>query len=70
MIKIDKDIPIPETNTGGKYPFKYMKVGDSFTVPIESYNKTNSAVSRWKKGTSWRFTMRNLKTEVRVWRVA
>lgn len=39
MIKIDKNIPIPDgryTNGGiTKYPFRDMEVGDSFFVPDE-----------------------------------
>ena len=32
MIKIDKNVPIPAKGTRGnpKYPFKSMKIGDSF----------------------------------------
>tara|TARA_Y100000310_G_scaffold276062_1_gene292960 strand:- start:398 stop:613 length:216 start_codon:yes stop_codon:yes gene_type:complete len=70
MIKIDKDIPVPEQRRNGeKYPFKHMAVGDSFTLPVEYYNRVNTAMSRWHRGTTWRFTMRNLKTEVRIWRI-
>lgn len=36
MIKIDKNVPMPEKNRPGrkpKYPFREMQVGDSFFVP-------------------------------------
>ena len=36
MIKIDKNIPIPNKGYGEpKYPFKTMKVGDSFSISIK-----------------------------------
>ena len=41
MFSIEKNIPIPpkKMNKNAMYPFRLMEVGDSFSVPIASYNK-------------------------------
>ena len=77
MIKIDKNIPIPSKGNGEpKYPFKTMKVGDSFSISIkkvpQAHNRVNVAMSRQHKTTSKRYTIRNIKSsnEIRVWRIS
>jgi len=79
MYKIEKSVPIPELALGGvaKYPFTEMKVGDSFFVPIiEGRPLKNVAVAvssaSFKpsiKKLGYKYTVRQLKTGVRCWRV-
>jgi len=77
MIKIDKNIPIPSKwRTAPKYPFKAMRVGDSFSISIkkvpQAHNRINVAMCRQHKTTSKRYTLRNVKSsnEIRVWRIS
>ena len=70
MIKIEKNIPI---HTAARYPWREMKVGDSFAVPIG--DGEGPQVASGRRATGFRFT----KTRVvegkppremwRVWRV-
>ena len=76
MIKIEKGVNVPpKAREIIKYPFLNMEVGDSFHISAKeqdlqtSYNRLNNAMSRHHKNTDMRFTLRNLKTEVRVWRI-
>ena len=70
MIKIDKDIPIPTIR--GKYPFKDMKVGDSFLVEKPTVSKHNVASalhsSAKKMGKDYKITVRREENGVRCWR--
>jgi len=84
MIKIDKDIPIPEFSTkASKYPFRQMEIGDSFFVefPKEATNRElkktqcsilgSSRCRRFKDGRKFNsqiVNMINLKG-VRCWRI-
>ena len=78
MIKIDKNIPIPAKGTRGnpKYPFKSMKIGDSFSVSLDkeamAHNRINVATNRQHRTTDRRYTIRTLKSsnEIRVWRIS
>lgn len=76
MLKIDTAITLPETSGkgrslgAGKYPFRYMGIGDSFFVPDFTTTKLLSA-SRWvrvEKG--FKFTARKENDGARIWRVA
>ena len=77
MIKIDKNIPMPAKATRGnpKYPFRNMKIGDSFSVSLDkeptAHNRINVATNRQHRTTDRKYTMRTLKStnEIRVWRV-
>ena len=77
MIKIDKNVPMPEKGNMGdpKYPFKLMEVGDSFALNTKkvhnAYGRINVATARQHKTTIRRYTIRNIKSsnEVRVWRI-
>ena len=79
MIKIDKQIPIPELLYGGvarKYPFKELEVGDSFFVSYEEKIASmviNSVSSSCRTGQlkKKKFTVRDIKGDngCRCWRV-
>ena len=58
--EIEKDVPMPapEQRPSGVYPFRGMKVGDSFEVPLSKQAKLSSAVSTlrkrsWAKDRKW-----------------
>ena len=84
MIKIDKDIPIPDKcpNDGRgrkvKYPFRQMEVGDSFLYeePFSqaAQAKLHSCAYAFKKNNpekkNWKFTVRKVEGDkIRVWRI-
>ena len=41
--KIAKDIPIPESGNGSKYPFADLHIGDSFFAPVKQQALAQSA---------------------------
>lgn len=72
-------IPIPEKSEPmpkirkSKYPFKYMKVNDSFLYSKDpsrkSYARADQSVRYWnKKLPERKFEMRRYKGTIRVWR--
>jgi hypothetical protein len=67
MIKIDKQIPIP--NGRNKYPFAEMEIGDSFFVA--NVRSSNIQLRYYKPK---QFTRRSVVKDgvqgVRVWRIA
>ena len=74
--KIDKNVPIPESNLrGSKYPIREMKVGDSFY--LESEGEVKGArdaalkhIKRQKNGyKDWDYTTRKDGDGYRLWRV-
>ncbi len=83
MFQIESNIPLPEKKTANdKYPFKDMKVGDSFfvpgadTVPAILRGRLYASCSnrRQASGKTERFSVR-IETNghgegVRVWRTA
>tara|TARA_Y100000310_G_C20423913_1_gene688032 strand:+ start:192 stop:428 length:237 start_codon:yes stop_codon:yes gene_type:complete len=77
MIRIDKNIAIPDKgiHCAPKYPFRNMKIGDSFAVNLDkeprAYNRLNVAVSTQHRNTNKTYTIRSMKSsnEVRVWRI-
>lgn len=83
QIVIEKNVPMPEVNAfGGKrganplYPFRRMKKGDSFALPITTKDREviqkrlGVLASQYSRKLGARFSTRTLKNEVRVWRVA
>ena len=77
--KVEKNVRIPERTYGSqggisKYPFKEMKKGDSFVVPVKTGKKATSASYRYTLvNPKVKFTRRTInkgkKTEmVRIWR--
>ena len=69
-------MPAKGTRGNPKYPFRNMKIGDSFSVSLAkaptAYNRINVATHKQHKTTNRRYTMRTIKSsnEVRVWRIS
>ena len=73
--KIEDGIPIAgAAGAGGsnkKYPFKEMKVGQSFFVDVENAQKVQGAAHQFaKKHPEYKFLTRREGEGRRVWRVA
>lgn len=68
-IKIQKNIPIPE-NRGrvNKYPWKDMKVGDSFLAPAKA-NSLRQVAQVGGKVNKMKFVVRQEGKKARCWRV-
>lgn len=72
-IKIETDVPIP-TYAKVRYPFKEMKVGESFYVPASDAGSINGSLGYANKNKQgWEYTSRTIKENgvkvgVRVWR--
>jgi hypothetical protein len=67
-IKIERGVPLPEKRgLYNKYPFKQMKVGDSFIVPIDA--RIYAAASWAGTRNGMKFSTRKNGTCIRVWRV-
>lgn len=71
--KIEKNIQIPLKRTR-KYPFDEMEVGDSFMIegytPKKIVSITSSANSFCKTHRNgWKFTVRKIEGDIRIWRV-
>jgi hypothetical protein len=71
MIKIDKNVPLPAKasgKNGNKYPFREMKVGDSFF--IEMPQAMASATTRTARLSGLgKYTTRREGSGTRIWRV-
>lgn len=75
MIKVEKKKPIPERKAGvpSKYPFKDLKIGDSFLIPDKAKkNGIYSSLAHFNKGRSnpIKITIRIEGVGLRVWRIA
>jgi hypothetical protein len=75
MIKVDKQQPIPARKGGraSKYPFKDMKVGDSFLIPDKGKkNGIYGSLAHFNKGRKnpIKITIRIEGNALRVWRIA
>lgn len=73
-MNIEKDIPLPTPRTGrARYPFREMKVGDSFSVPTEKDRQRVRATlwhyTRTGTGKGRRFATRKVNEGYRVWRI-
>ncbi len=75
-IKIQSGIPIPKPkgNTKGLstpiYPFKDMKLGNSFKFSLKKYASVTALASKFGKKHNTKFTIRKMtKTTARVWRI-
>ena len=72
MIRIDKDIPIPDKKKAWawrKYPFPDMKVGDSFFVPKMAPGHLSTASKRYKVQFGMEFTSKRESNGARIWRI-
>ena len=71
--RIESDIPLPSgVRRARRYPFKDMKIGDSFLVKDRKAASVMSAVRRFmrQEGNGRAFTTRNVDGGVRCWRTA
>lgn len=66
-IKIEKDIPLPEKNSGLVANLKKLKIGDSFLVPA---NKRSTVVSAARYAGVKVATRQEGDSDVRIWRTA
>lgn len=71
--KIEDGIPIPQSGTINRYPWKQLAVGQSFFVP----NGTRTAIgaciagaNKSKHNNGAKFSLRSVEGGVRVWRIA
>ena len=71
MYEIDKGIEIPICSQGPplKYPWPYLKVGDSFFVEGGDVNNLSNCGIRFTKTHGGKFTTRTQNGGVRVWRI-
>jgi len=71
MYKIDKNYAIPPLMRS-KFPFREMKVGDSFFVPKKEKVPTSNvrcAAESWKKShPGFTYASRTVEGGLRVWR--
>ncbi len=82
MTKVDKNIPIPDTNAKkSKYdfPFAYMDINDSFLIEETKDNviaiirgSLHYALNKFNKqnNSNIRITTRTVPDGIRVWRIA
>ena len=76
-IKIDRGVPVPTKGQRCMYPFKDMKVGDSFFIDTKDRDKGNmrnrvqSSSSRFAKmqDPKQQFCSRQLEGGIRCWRI-
>lgn len=83
MFAIEKNIELPAPRRGhlggADYPFRKMKVGESFLVPINGKvtatvvavvrRRVVNAASKAKAKLGFSFTSRTVKGGIRVWRI-
>lgn len=73
-MKIEKNIPIPETKLGRprKYDFDKMEVGDSVVMDVTYQAAHATAARAMARNKGWKFTIKfDKKTgKSRVWRSA
>jgi hypothetical protein len=67
-IKIDKNIALPPEKKNNNYPYKQMKVGDSFFIQDGKISVICNSNYRMSKQLSQKFTARKEGEGVRVWR--
>lgn len=84
-IRVDKNVKIPDSASGTrkgecKFPFKRMKIGDSFAIDIKrKYLKnikqqqssilTNARTYCNYHRLDWKFTSRQMNNTIRIWRI-
>jgi hypothetical protein len=70
MIKIDKDVPMPNGGKRAKYPLGEMEIGDSIFVPgVSNQGISGSFFVQRPKRFSVRTVTEGGVNGVRVWRV-
>jgi hypothetical protein len=72
-IAVDKKVPMPEhprREAGAKYPWRQMKVGDSFLFPADiKIGKAAALATGFGKAIKGKFSCRTTDEGVRCWRV-
>lgn len=73
MIKIDRNVPIPEYGQYRHYPWGQLQPGDSFFVPGQTISGLGGSISRARKVFGFKLISRTVTEDgvkgVRVWRV-
>ena len=77
IYKIEKGIIIHKAKKGLKYPFQQMEIGDSFLFDEkysrEAMTKMSNAGRAWagknKNCTHYRFIVRKVEDNIRIWRI-
>lgn len=70
--KIERGIPIPPRNRGTrdpKYPFRDLRVGDSFYVPNKKVQDLSRVAQYWAHKDNTKFSFRSIDDGVRCWRI-
>lgn len=70
-VKVERGIPIPHATVGRhpKWPWKQMRVGDSFLIPGAKERSASSMAGHAGKVNGMKFVVRTVAGGVRVWRV-
>jgi hypothetical protein len=68
VIQIDHNIPYP-SHAATKYPYRRMKVGDSFRAPLSKRATLEVLSAQYGKSMQRKFSMRSAPNYVRVWRI-
>jgi hypothetical protein len=66
---IEKGVPLPKPRGAEIYPYRNMKVGDSFTALAENINAVKCAANYYKNRLGRRYTTRRYRNDDKVWRV-
>lgn len=66
-VRIDKTVPLPRRKNG-KWPFRQLKVGESFTVPLLDAPAMRATASVTGKRLGRHFTVRREGDMFRCWR--
>jgi len=64
-IKIDKNVPMPQSYINNVWPFGEMEVGDNFECPADKIQQVCTAMSWYGKRNKMKFSRR----KNRVWRI-
>jgi hypothetical protein len=67
-ITIEAGVEIPSEKKKNDYPYKLMKVGDSFFVPGAKISIICNSNYRMSKMLGWKFIARKEREGIRVWR--
>lgn len=54
----------------GKYPFRYMDIGDSFVFPLDEISSAPRSAYSYGKRHDMKFTFRTYTNYGRLWRIA
>lgn len=70
MFRIEKNVAIPARTTTPKYPFRDMKVADSFVVADGGKGVAVAASAFARRNHEYKFVTRKEGDGVRIWRIA